>query len=232
MILAFGITEDVPTGYNFEINPGVDFGEFETRPYMGLEFDGAEYFRFGYNGIRIQVGGFFPDGQFEDGTFQVDYNYFSPLKNLRRSKFRQFFDLNYTTGLKRRSDEKISHEDYIRGIKGDYLFGQHRLVGSLESIFFTKWYWYGFRLAPFAFADFGWLSQDRPLLRSENFYSALGTGIRLRNESLLFATIELRIAFYPSTPEGGNPLGFNFSVSEPRKFEFIRTAKPELVGFE
>jgi len=232
MILAFGITEDVPTGYIIEIIPGVDFGEFQTRPYLGMEFDGAKYFSWGYNGLRVLLGGFFPDNQFEDGTFRVDYTYFSPLKNLRRSQVRQFFDFNYTTGLARDNDQKISYEDFIRGIRGDYLFGQHRLIGSLETVFFSKRFWYGFRLAPFLFADLGWLAPDRPLVRSENFDSALGAGISLRNESLLFVTIELRLAFYPSTPTGGDPIGFNFAVSEPRRFGTFRTAKPELVPYE
>ncbi len=232
MILAFGITEDVPTGFNFEIIPGVKFGEFQTRPYLGLEFDGAANFSFGYNGIRVLIGGFFAENRFEDGTFRVDYSYFSPLKHLRRSKLRQFFNFNYTTGLKRRNDEKISSRDFIRGIDGDYLFGQHRLMVSLESVLFTPSYSYGFRLAPFWFFDFGWLSAETPLIQSQNVDAGLGTGIRLRNESLLFATIELRLAFYPSTPIGGDVLGFNFSVSEPRRFDVFQTAKPELVGFE
>jgi len=232
MILAFGITEDVPTGYNIEINPGVDFGEFQTRPYLGMEIGGARYFSFGYNAVRLLIGGFFPEKKFEDGTFRIDYIYFSPLINLNRSNLRQFFSVNYTTGLKRNIDEKISYDDFIRGIDGDYLFGQHRLVASIESVFFTKWYWYGFRSAPFLFFDFGWLAQDRPLVQSQNFDSALGLGVRLRNESLLFATIELRVAIYPSTPQGGDSFGFNFSVSEPRRFETFLTAKPELVGFE
>jgi hypothetical protein len=86
---------------------------------------------------------------------------------------------------------------------------------------------YGFRMATYAFFDFGWIGFGGPLISGDNFQSAFGIGFRLRNESLLFRTIQLRFGYITETSD----VDVNFSFSDPRIFGNFRTNKPEVVKF-
>ncbi len=64
-------------------------------------------------------------------------------------------------------------------------------------------------------------------MKSENFQSTIGIGFRLRNESLLFRTIQLRFGYLIQSSD----FDVNFSFSDPTIFDNFRTSKPDIVKF-
>ena len=226
MIQAFGITEDIPIGYQFRLMGGYEFGEFHDRPYLGLGIGAGDFWRkWGYFTANAEIGGFFEDQKFQEGVVTVEGLYFSPLIRYRRNHFRQFVSIEYAALLRPLEDEPFGFRNNIRGISSD-VTGDRKLAVGIESVLFHPLKFYGFRLASYGFYDFGWITFDDTLIKGDNFHSAVGIGFRLRNESLLFRTIQLRFGIV--TDEG---FQVNFSFSNPRIFREFRNDKPSLVQF-
>ena len=233
MIQAFGITEDIPIGYRFGLVGGYENGEFENRPYFGAQaaagdfWDGVGYFSGG-----VDYGGFVDNQKMEEGVVTMNGLYFSPLLKFHRNQFRQFVSFNYTTSLRPLLEQNLNFSGGtgetggIRGISRDVM-GDRKISVNLESVLFHPLKLYGFRIATYAFCDFGWISFGGPLISSNNFQSAIGIGFRLRNELLLFRTIQLRLSYLTEPSE----VDVNFSFSNPRIFGNFRTGKPEIVEF-
>lgn len=235
LITGFGITEDVPVGYSLEITGGLSDEEFKNRSYFGLEVRMASYNgNFGYLGGIAQLGSYLQNKEWEDGVFGLNFIYFSPLFNLGDYKFRQFFDANYTRGINRKGTNRIDieDEDGIRGLTHEDLRGTERLVLKAQSVAFAPWALWGFRFAFFAFADAAWVGMVKNHFAQNDFFSGIGLGCRIRNEGLVFRTFNLRVAYYPKVPGGGNHFGFEFSTSEPLFFSQFNLGKPRVLPFE
>jgi hypothetical protein len=80
---------------------------------------------------------------------------------------------------------------------------------------------FGFRLAPFGFADFSLLSGETRRLFRSGLYSGLGGGLRTRNENLVFGTIELRFAYFPRRV--ANMEAFRISLKSNLRFRYNNT---------
>jgi len=166
------------------------------------------------------------DRKFQEGIVTVNGLYFSPLLRSGRNQFRQFVTLNYATTIRPLIEEPFNLKEGVRGISSD-IQGDRRFSINLESVFFHPLKLYGFRMATYAYYDFGWISFGGPLMKSENFQSTIGIGFRLRNESLLFRTIQLRFGYLIQSSD----FDVNFSFSDPTIFDNFRTSKPDIVKF-
>jgi hypothetical protein len=235
MIYGFGITEDIPTGYVYELTGGFSDEEFKNRPYVGLDLRVASWFDdIGYMAFGTQAATFINREKSEDGLVRFFYQYFSPLMDLGNYRFRHFFYANYFTGINRIDDRfiDIREEDGIRGLSNDGMDGIESMVISLESVAFTPWNLIGFQFSVYTFADLGWISSDKGLLSNQQFSSAVGFGCRIRNEGLVFQTLNLRFAYFPSVPSGESHFGLDISTTDPRLFPGFSSGKPKLIPFE
>jgi hypothetical protein len=59
---------------------------------------------------------------------------------------------------------------------------------------------YGFRFAFFGFVDMGFLAANREIINNGRFLSGLGLGIRVRNDNLIFNTLQIKIGYFPNPP--------------------------------
>ncbi len=235
MIFGFGITEDVPTGYAFELTGGFSDEEFKNRPYVGIDVRIASWFDdIGYMAFETQAATFINREKSEDGLVGFYYQYFSPLMDAGRYRFRHFLFANYFTGVNRFNDNVIDirDEDGIRGLSHDALDGIERLVVNLESVAFTPWNLIGFQFSLLAFTDLGWISAQKGLWKENHFSSAIGFGCRIRNEGLVLQTINLRFAYYPSVPGGISHFGFEISTTDPTLFTQFTRGKPRVIPFD
>jgi hypothetical protein len=235
MIRGFGITEDVPIGYSYEFTGGLSDEEFKDRPYVGMDLRVASWIDdFGYLGFGTKASTYINNEKSEDGLIGIGINYFSPLMNGGRYKFRHFLYFDYFTGINRVNTSLIDirDEDGIRGLSHDVLDGKERFVINLESIAFTPWKLIGFQFAMVGFVDLAWISDDKGLWNENHFFSAIGVGCRIRNEGLVFQTINIRFAYYPNSPEGVDNYSFKISTSEPTLFSSFSSGKPRVIPFE
>ena len=117
----------------------------------------------------------------------------------------------------------------LREFRNDHLPGSMRGTVKVESVFFSPWSLLFFRFAPFIFS-----SATSFRLRVENghdtrWYTAIGGGIRTRNESLVFGTIELRGVYLPKKDLLNNRYVIQLNTNLRYKYtqNFIR--RPEFV---
>jgi len=59
----------------------------------------------------------------------------------------------------------------------------------------------------------------------------MGLGFRLRNESLVFQTLDMRFTYFTNQPVNGQSFAFFISLSAPRLFELFLRFKPEVIGY-
>lgn len=66
------------------------------------------------------------------------------------------------------------------------------MILNTETVVFTPYQPLGFRIAVFGFADFGLIGYS-PNIFKNDFFTSFGLGVRLRNERLVFNTIQIRL---------------------------------------
>ncbi|MBN2364963.1 MAG: hypothetical protein JXL67_02285, partial [Calditrichaeota bacterium] len=232
LIRSFGTTEDIPVGWLYKFTVGLEAGEFYDRPYFGFEFV-RTYVKIsaGYLGYGMGIGAFYHQQRWQQGAVKFNSTYVAPLLKKHGFRFRNILNLDITLGIRQSEREYIDVDAEIRGISDFELSGKNKMVLSLESIAFSPWELAGFRFAFYAFSDFGFLSDDRHFNRSD-FYGIAGLGCRIRNESLVFNTLVLRIGYYPRVPDGYSQWKFDLSSKDPRFFTDIHTLKPHLITYE
>ena len=233
MILSFGVTEDIPVGYRMQLTAGFKNEEFTTEKYIGLTFGASKLWtHFGFLGGGIQYGTFFKDGRTTEGTFKIDNAYFTPLAQIKRYRFRQLISMEYLQGINRLPGEQIDLKGWIRGLAGHKVVGTSRFTFSLESVFFPPWNVWGFKFAWYGFGDLGVVSQNSRLLDRDNMFSSVGIGCRIRNESLVFRTLQIRIGYlFKNIDDGGN-WAVVVNSQESSFFDPVGFSRPEIVSYK
>lgn len=235
LIYQFGSTEDIPVGFRLMLATGFEEDQFQRRYLVNGEIAGANYFRFGYLFGSVRFGGYATDEkQLEQASLNIRTTYISNLLNLGKHKMRQFISLNYTKGLSRFQGEReyivLGNSYGIRGLKSCELVGTTRMVVNLESMIYSPYKIYGFSLAYFPFCDMGLIGFGDDYY--DSLYSGFGFGIRLRNESTVFPTVLLRLAYYPVIPPGATVSNYYITSEGRRRFEQFRAQEPQLLPFE
>jgi hypothetical protein len=235
LVHEFGKTEDIPYGYLIQITGGYEINEFKDRPYFDISISNGMYVRKrgGYLYTKLEMGGFFKNRSVEQGTIGLTAKYFTPLFSLNRYKVRYFIDFNYTEGIKRYRGEfvTIQNKEGLIGLTSIMLNGIQKMTLNLEAVTFTPYYFTGFRLVVFAFTDMGLVGPGAKCIFSNSLYSGFGLGIRLRNEKLVFNTIQIRFAFYPLVPENSEWHFIQASGEQEQKMDNFFISDPKLIKY-
>lgn len=237
LIHQFGSTEDVPTGFRLQLATGFEEDVYRRRYLVNGELAGAGYMRAGYLFGAARVGGYVTaHNRLEQASFNLTGRYISPMFTLARHELRQFVSLSYTQGIRRFVGEReyivLGNGSGLRGLTHHGLVGDRRLYANLELMAYSPFKIYGFRLAYFGFYDVGLIGYGaaKP---SESLYSAVGAGLRVRNESTVFPTLLLRLAYYPRLPaDMQQHMGYYLSSEPSRGFERFYMSEPALLPFE
>jgi hypothetical protein len=204
LIYNYGRTEDIPYGTLFKITAGREFNEFKNRTYLGTEIAfGKAYKKLGYFYTYAGLSTFINGNSTEQGVFAFDLKYFSNLLTLGKNKIRNFVNINYSRGFNRNTDEFLAFytTNGFSGFKNDTITGNQRLTVSLESVMFSSLNLYNFKFAFFGFTDFSLLSATNEMIGGgRNTLSSIGLGVRVRNDNLIFNTLQIRLAFYLNLP--------------------------------
>jgi hypothetical protein len=84
----------------------------------------------------------------------------------------------------------------------------------------------------YGFGDLGVISQNTQLLSKDDVYSTVGIGCRIRNESLVFRTLQIRIGYVFKTIDGNQNLALVVNSRESSFFDPVGFSKPEIVPFK
>jgi hypothetical protein len=218
------------------LTAGPEFSEFNARWYAGFDLSKGGFLRnAGYLYGLVGYGGYFEDlNLIEQGVFRGQMDYFTSLFIINRYKFRHFISLDYTRGFRRLEDEILDiSDDYgLRGFKSDLATGTHRLVLNYEAVAFSPYYLYGFRFVFFGFSDFGLIGSDLTSVFDNRLHTGLGIGLRIRNERLVFETIQIRLGYYPTLDDQTFPLVLDVAGEKRYRPENFYVTKPDIIGFD
>ena len=232
-VYGFGRNEDVPEGIDLSLTGGWTNKNNRIRPYTGLDLR-INYFskKKNYYNYTLRLGGYQYQKRYEDISILGNVEYFSRLKKLgKRWKQRTFITVGITTQLRKQLAEPLLLESEfgLPEYENIHLGGDHRLTFKAETVMFNNWRLISFRFAPFVFGNASLLTPvGEPLIKTK-FYNSLGAGIRSRNESLVFGTLELRGFFFPNKNFDGSywRIDFNTNIKFKYNNQFIR--RPQFI---
>ncbi|QZE14563.1 hypothetical protein K4L44_01440 [Halosquirtibacter laminarini] len=233
LIYGYGITEDIPIGRYFEFVAGYDNPYNDKRLYAHTFF--SQSFKMkdkSYLYFDAFVGGFWNNESIEQAEIGMDINYFSKLYTISRYRFRQFINFNYTKGFNRLPYEFVSlnNSENIRDMNSQEVYGKEKVSIQLETVHYHKRAILGFRFASYIFCDFGAIENESPAARYKyDMYTEVGLGVRMRNESLVFNTIELRLGYFPVAPNDMNNFIYKALSTKTATFKDFRGRKPEVL---
>lgn len=233
-VYGFGRNEDVPEGMDLSFTAGWTQTQGRERPYAGIDFqrffftEKEHYFNY-----TARVGGYFNKKVIEDVDVLFNLDYFSNLKTLSKNwKQRTFISAGFTLQANKELNEPLFLESpfglpELRNNKRVY--GEIRSTLKAESVFFSPWTFLNFRFAPFVFGNLTLLTPEKQELKKSDLYSSIGGGLRSRNESLIFGTLEFKAFFFPRQNYFGDRwrLEFNTNVKFKYNRQFIK--RPELI---
>ena len=203
LIYGYGRTEDIPYGGLFKVTVGKEINEFKNRTYIGTEISfGKSSRQLGYFYGSAGVGSYFNNNATEQGLLSLKLKYFSNLMHAGTHMIRVFVNADYSRGFDRYTDEFLffRNENGFSGFRNDSINGTQRLSVSLETVLFSPLNVYGFRFAFFGFTDLSFLSGSQQVIIDRNSLSGLGLGIRIRNDNMVFNTIQFRFTYFPNPP--------------------------------
>lgn len=232
-IYGFGRNEDVPIGLSASLIAGWTNKQDQRRPYYGIEFEGTRFSKKGiFSSYKFRAGGYSTKGRIQDIDLLASVDHFSRLTRLSPTWLnRNFISFSYTRQLNPLLNEPL----FLRSSFGLPYFSNgntmadQRVTLRGESVFYNLRRLLGFRFAPFIFGDLCVVKPTNQISSYNNGYSAVGAGIRTRNESLVFGTIELRGYYIPRIIDGmknwrvdiTTKLRFRFNSNFIKKPDFI-----------
>ena len=151
----------------------------------------------------------------------------TPIFNIR-----QIIRATYTNGINRPPLETINLKHKLTGLSQSEPAGRGNLIINLETEIFTPWYFYGFRFALYTYADFALLAAQSVFTSQTDFYSIAGLGCRLKNESLVFNTLNLRIGYFVRSPAGLETWSAEVNNSETEISQGLLGLKPAVPQYK
>lgn len=232
-IYAFDRTEDVPSGFIFQVTSGYEWGQFKERPYLSGRFASGSYIpAFGYIHGSASWSTYYYRGIPEQSLYNLRLRYFTEYYNPGFLGFRGFATLSWQKLMNQYDGQYITLENRsgISGLRSPELRGDEKYLLNLESDFFISRKVAGFRSVVFLSADLGVIVRNGPEVTDRRFFSGLGIGLRIRNDQLVFDTFEIKFNFYPGTPDGAVPVDFNAGSVPRLRLEDFYPGRPESYG--
>lgn len=221
-IYGFGRNEDIPEGFNVALTAGYVNKQNIKRPYSGLDISFANFKNKGfYSNFTFRAGGYFYRKRFEDVDLLFNVDHFTRLRKINNNWFSRIF---FATGITAQVNPVLNAPLYLNSNFGlpyfsnGMLDSDMRAITKAEAVFYNTKKILGFRLAPFAFVDAILLKPTKMGLKQSDIFTAIGGGIRTRNENLVFGTIELRGFWFPRV--NGDMRGWKVELNSNIRFKF------------
>ncbi len=232
-LYGFGRNEDLPTGKSIVITTGTYSRENYAMPYLGIKLESYkllanENFRHG----TISAGSSYDDGQLQDVRFIASIEQINKLHYLESGyKYRSIINLSFTETLKNKFNEAllISSSYGIPQLNKERIYGGTRITANWESVWYNSKSYFGFRTSPFAFGNITYLRTVGQPIGNGDIYSSIGSGMRVRNESLIFGTIELKGYYFPRTNIQLSPFNLSLTTNIRYKYNSSIISKPDFV---
>ena len=232
-LYGFGRNEDLPSGKSLTLTAGHYKRENTNLPYLGMQFESYKLLKNeSFRHILISTGTSYLDKQIVDFKLLSSIEQISKLHYLQSGfKYRSIVNISFAETLKNKfNDALLINSIYgIPQLNKERIKGGTRISANWESIWYNSRSFYGFRTSPFAFANITYIRTVGDPIGNGDIYSAIGGGTRIRNENLIFGTVELKGFYFPRTNLQLSP--WNVSITTNLKFKYNSNliSKPDFV---
>jgi hypothetical protein len=230
----FGRTEDIPLGYNISGTSGWESWKGRRRLYTGLE---AQKFwttrHYGLFNTTIGLGTYWLKSATEDAVIHARLEYYSRLINIRSSRFRQFFDIDYLGSPNPFFNKplNINMEYGIWGYRNTTLNGFQRLNMGSETVYYSPLKLLGFKFNFFTALQASVLTNNNDDLLRNPVYLGIGGGFRVKNENLSLNTIKVSGYYYPNAPDPMKKLMLEITTIVDFRFDVSALRAPTVLNF-
>ena len=232
-IYGFGISEDIPEGFNFALTGGFVKKQNTKRPYSGFDATLARFNKKGfYSNFTLKLGGYYYQSRFEDVDFLFSVDHFTRLSKLNRAWYHRLF---IGSAITAQVNPSLNSPLYLNSDYGLPYFNNGSVSSDLratvkgESVFYNTTKVLGFRFAPFLFTDISLVKPYKMGPQKSDIYTALGGGVRTRNENLVFGTIELRTYYFPRLNGNMNPWKVELNSNIRFKYRSSFISRPNFI---
>ena len=232
-LYGLGRYEDLPIGQSLTWTTGQYKIEKDKAAYLGFKFEQYKLSKKeNYTHIVANIASSYINKSLQDFRFLTSLEQFSKLKYLNNGYgYRQIINLSFTQTLKNKYNEalRINSIYGIPQLNREQIKGGTRLSANWETVLYNNRPVLGFKSAPFVFGNLTYIrTVGDPILKGE-IYTSLGSGIRVRNENLVFGTIELKGFYFPRTNQQLSPWNFSLITNLRYKYNSNIVEKPNYV---
>ena len=234
-IYGFGRNEDIPEGLLLNLTAGYTVKQNQSRSFIGFNFQQYQFNkRKNYLSYSVRAEGFLNHKTIEDINLLGSLFYFDHLKKIGTSWKQRFFlnfdlaqQVNTVLNEPLFANSQFGMPEYGNEFVGiDRVGGTLRATAKAESEFFSPWSLVSFRVAPFVFSN---VSVFSPYLSTTKVLTSVGGGIRTRNESFVFGTIELKGYYFPQKNFYNESFRFSLSTNLIFKYNTQFVKKPDFI---
>lgn len=231
-IYGFGRNEDIPEGIDIGFTTGYTRKQNINRPYMGIRF--VRYYFTShqrYLDFTLRLEGSLYKKDFEDVTALANVDFFNRLKTLGRWKQRTFL----SAGLTWQFNNVLNEPLFLQSNYGLPEFGYINMPGYIratikgESVFYTPLSIASFRFAPFVFYNASLFTPRNTVFADSKLYTSVGGGLRSRNESLIFGTLELKVYYFPRKNFDNQSFKIEFNSNLRFKYNSQLAGRPDFI---
>ena len=232
-LYGLGRYEDLPIGQSLTWTTGYSQIEKDRSAYLGFKFEQYKLSKKeNYNHVIANIATSYINKSLQDIRFLSSLEQFSKLKYLNNGLgYRQILNLSFTQTLKNKYNEalRINSIYGIPQLNREQIKGGTRVSGNWETVLYNNRPIWGFKSAPFVFGNLTYIrTVGDPILKGD-IYSSVGSGIRVRNENLVFGTIELKGFYFPRTNQQLSPWNFSLTTNLRYKYNSNIVEKPNYV---
>jgi hypothetical protein len=232
-LYGLGRYEDLPIGQSLTWTTGRYEIELDRSAYLGFKFEQYKLSKKeNYTHIIANIASSYINRSLQDFRFLASLEQFSKLKYLNNGYgYRQIVNLSFTQTLKNKYNEalRINSIYGIPQLNKEQIKGGTRISANWETVLYNNRPILGFKSAPFVFGNLTYIrTVGNPILKGD-IYTALGSGLRIRNENLVFGTIELKGCYFPRTNQQLSPWNFSLITNLRYKYNSNIIEKPNYV---
>lgn len=232
-LYGLGRYEDLPIGQSLTWTTGQYKIEEDQSAYLGFKFEQYKLSKKeNYTHIIANIASSYINKSLQDIRFLSSLEQFSKLKYLNNGfGYRQIINLSFTQTLRNKYNESLRINSIygIPQLNKEQIKGGTRISSNWETVFYNNRALWGFKSAPFVFGNITYIrTMGDPILKGD-IYTAIGSGLRVRNENLVFGTIELKGCYFPRTNQQLSPWNFSLITNLRYKYNSNIVDKPNFV---
>lgn len=232
-LYGFGRNEDLPIGHSITFTAGKYIRETSSLPYVGVRMEKYALTKSGeYTHYNLHVGTSYDEKMIQDFRWLSSIEQISKLKYLDNGlSYRQIINLSFTETLKNKFNEALLINSIygIPQLNKERIRGGTRISANWETVVYNSGSVFNFKSSPFIFGNLTYIRSVEQTIKEGDIYSSMGAGIRVRNENLIFGTIEVKGYYFPRTSLQLSP--WNFSIISNLRFKYNSSIirKPDFV---